>query len=104
MEGSLIHQLVKSVTSGEEPAGWLAEENLQANYHPALVTADDGTERSLWPEKWPLPYLQGMRNSRAFALNYQNLPVAGDGLYWSDADIVTEEIPDGTPTQDDPQH
>lgn len=98
-EGSLVHQLVKSVTSGEEPSKWIGEEKIQVAYHPALITNDDGTERSLWPEKWPLEYLQGMRNSRAFALNYQNLPVAGDGLYWSDADIVVEEIPGGTPTR-----
>lgn len=99
MEGSLIHQLVQSVASTEEPAQWILDEKFRAFYYPALLTNDDGTERSLWPEKWPLPYLQEMRHTRSFALNYQNKPVPADGTYWSEGDIIVEPIPDGTPTR-----
>lgn len=94
MEGSLIHQLVQSVASNEEPAQWVVDEKFKAFYYPALLTNDDGSERSLWPEKWPLPYLQEMRHTRSFALNYQNKPVPADGTYWSESDIVVEEMTD----------
>ena len=99
MEGSLVHQLVQSVTTTDEPAHWIEEERFTTHYYPALVESDDGTQRSLWPEKWPLPYLLGMQHTRLFALNYQNLPVPLDGMYWSADDIVVEEIPEGLPTR-----
>lgn len=99
MDGSLIHQLVKSVTTAEPVEHWITEERFSCSYHPALITGDDGTKRSLWPEKWVLPYLLSMEGTRAFALNYQNEPVSADGVYWSASDIVVEEIPEGTPTR-----
>ena len=99
MEGSLIHQLVQSVASNEVPAQWVLDEKFKAHYYPALLTNDDGSERSLWPEKWPLPYLQEMRHTRSFALNYQNKPIPANGTYWSESDIVVEPVPEGTPTR-----
>lgn len=99
MDGSLIHQLVSTVTTNEQPSQWITEEKFRAHYYPALVVGDDGTERSLWPEKWPLEYLQGMKGQRSFALNYQNEPLASDGLYWARDDIVVGEIPEGLPTR-----
>ena len=98
MDGSLIHQLVSTVTTKESVAEWITDENFRCHYYPALID-EGGTERSLWPEKWPLPYLQSMRHQRAFALNYQNQPLASDGLFWSVDDIVVEEIPEGLPVR-----
>ena len=99
MDGSLIHQLVQSTASLEQPAAWIGEENFRASYYPALIENDDGTQRSLWPEKWPLEYLQSMAHTRSFALNYMNQPMPLGGAFWSAEDIVVEEIPEGTPTR-----
>jgi hypothetical protein len=90
MEGSIIHQLVKAKTSTEEPAHWITDESFEVDYSPALLPNDDGTERSLWPEKWPIDYLQSMRHTRTFAKNYQNQPVGKDGAMWDAADIVVD--------------
>lgn len=92
MEGSMVHQLVKSVTTSEaEP--WIAAENFRVSYYPALVLTDEGTERSLWPEKWTLEELQAMKGDRYFAINFQNEPLAADGLMWSTSDITYETRP-----------
>lgn len=43
--------------------------------HPAILTADDGSERSYWPAVWPLEKLYDVRDqvgSVAFSTQYQN--------------------------------
>lgn len=96
MPGSIIHDLVKSVTSSEEPAPWIADENITVHYYPALIVNDDGTERSLWPEKWSLEYLQSQRHTRSFRVNMQNDPMGYDGEYWNSEDFTHGELPDLT--------
>jgi len=88
MPGSLVHDLVKTVTSPhEDPAEWVASENFRCHYYPAIITDDDGTERSIWPAKWPMAYLNANRHTRAFRKNMQNDPLAVDGDYWTDDDF-----------------
>lgn len=87
MVGSVVHQLVKSkLEPGEEPAPWIAEEHFEVHYHPPIVAQPDGTERSCWPARWSLNFLQSIRHTRQFQKNYKNLP-AGAGDYWSIEDI-----------------
>ncbi len=87
MVGSIVHQLVKSaVEPGEPPADWIAAEKFKVNYHPPVVTRDDGTERSCWPGRWSMTFLEEIRHTRQFKKNYQNLP-AGTGDYWSPDDL-----------------
>lgn len=88
MPGSLIHDLVKTRTQpGETPAEWVTNENFTCHYYPAIITDDDGTERSLWPAKWSLNYLQSVRHTRSFKKNMLNDPVASDGSYWTEEDF-----------------
>jgi hypothetical protein len=81
MPGSIMHQLVKAA-QGVETADWISDEGIQAHHHRAIVVNDDGTERSVWAEKWPLPWLQSRRHTREYAKNYDNDPLARDGTYW----------------------
>jgi phage terminase large subunit-like protein len=92
MEGSLIHQLVKTVTANDEPAPWTVEEGFDVRYFPAIWVDDDGIERSIWPAKWAIEDLQAMRHTRSFALNFMNKPI-GDGGFWSPDDIKIEPAP-----------
>jgi phage terminase large subunit-like protein len=88
MPGSIIHSLIKTVTQpGEEHPDWIRDENFQVHYYPAILDNGDGTERSLWPEKWPLEYLQSIRHTRSYRLNYANDPLAAEGDYWTDDDF-----------------
>lgn len=87
MVGSIVHQLVKSkMEPGEEPAAWIAEERFQVHYHEPIVTRPDGTERSCWPARWSMPFLETIRHTRQFLKNFRNLP-AGTGDYWSPEDL-----------------
>jgi predicted phage terminase large subunit-like protein len=55
------------------------------------MTADNGSERSVWPEKWPLEWLNSQRHLRDFAKNYMNKPVNLDGNFWTYEDVIIKE-------------
>jgi predicted phage terminase large subunit-like protein len=95
MPGSVVHQLVKHAR-GVETAEWIGEEGFRAHYTPPIVQRDDGTERSVWPAKWPLPYLASIRHTRSFAKNMSNDPLGADGDLWTPDDFryPGEEGPD----------
>lgn len=95
MHGSIIHDLVRTVTEPDPVETWPRVERIRVHYYPALLMSpEDGTERSLWPEKWPLAYLQSRRRERDFLKNMQNLPVGPEGAYWTLEDFQYG-IPDG---------
>jgi phage terminase large subunit-like protein len=86
MPGSIVHQLVKD-GRGVETAAWISDENFRTHYSPPLVRRDDGSERSMWPAKWPTSYLKSIEHTRSFAKNYANDPMGADGDYWSKDDF-----------------
>lgn len=98
MPGSIIHQLVKHAR-GVETADWIREENIRAHYSAPIVEAADGTERSMWPAKWPLSYLLEIRHTRSYAKNMANDPMGISGGLWSEGDFRYPEppglLPDG---------
>jgi predicted phage terminase large subunit-like protein len=55
------------------------------------MTAENGSERSVWPEKWPMDWLQSQRHLRDFAKNYMNKPVNLDGNFWTYEDVIIGE-------------
>lgn len=83
MHGSVMHDVVRQATDPAACPPWVAEENIRTRYYPAIVTADDGTEHSLWPERWSIDYLQSIRHTRSYAKNYANRPVSLDGGFWA---------------------
>jgi hypothetical protein len=93
MPGSIMHQLVKAA-QGVEVADWIKDAGIRARHFLPIITNDDGTERSLWPQKWPLAWLQSIRHTRSYAKNYANDPMAREGVYWLKEDFQYG-IPDG---------
>ncbi|GIH26053.1 hypothetical protein Aph01nite_43630 [Acrocarpospora phusangensis] len=87
MPGSIVHQLVKTVTTTEKPADWIEEERFQVHYFEPIVKTEDGEERSIWPAKWPLDYLRSIERTRSYKKNFLNQPVAVDGDYWTQEDF-----------------
>lgn len=84
--GSIIHQLVQTVITSEEPEEWVKGARITVHYKPAIITDDQsGEERSLWPQRWPLEYLQDERtnNSASFAQEMMNDPKMGDLRFWT---------------------
>lgn len=87
MHGSVIHDLVRQVVEPATAPEWPRDERVRVHYYPAIVTDDDGAEASLWPERWTLEYLQGIRHTRSFKANYLNLPASEDSDYWTADDF-----------------
>lgn len=96
--GSVIHDVVRNALGALE-LRWVAEENIRAHYYPAIITDPDGSERSLWPERWPMSYLEEERNKKSFMLNMMNNPTGGTvdattgevkGEYWDEDDFSYE--------------
>lgn len=88
MSGSIVHQIVQA-ERGEhtDENAWVGEQRITARHTPAIVTDDDGRRRSVWPEKWPLSFLEAIEHTRSYAKNYANDPLAADGSYWVLEDI-----------------
>lgn len=58
---------------------WIGDQNFRVHYAPAIT--DD--EQSVWPERWPIAYLESIRHTRAFAKNFMNDPMGRDSAYWT---------------------
>lgn len=86
MPGSIMHQLVKSA-AGTEHDGWVSEQEIVAHHHHAIIRSEVGDERSVWPEKWPLEFLNKIRHTRMYAKNYENDPMGREGVYWTSDDF-----------------
>ncbi|GAA4085407.1 hypothetical protein [Actinomadura miaoliensis] len=94
MPGSIVHQLVKTVTTAEDVPDWITDEAFQVHYFEPIIKTADGRERSIWPVKWPVSYLASIAHTRSYKKNFLNQPVRMDGDYWTPDDFVYGDIPD----------
>lgn len=92
MPGSIIHQLVKAA-KGVHAEDWVREEGIRPHHSLPIVQRADGTERSMWPAKWPMAYLLEIRHTRSYAKNMANDPLAADGALWTPDDFRYPEPP-----------
>lgn len=89
MHGSIIHDIIE----GKE---WVAAENIAVHHFRGIIEDPvTGVERSCWPAKWSLEFLQaeraGKSTRRSYAKNFENSPIAVDGTYWDDDDIIYDD-------------
>jgi hypothetical protein len=95
MPNSVMDQFRKYGEGYADPElNWIKDQNVDVHYYPAIMNNDDGSERSVWPEKWPIDWLQSQRHLRDFAKNYMNRPVNTDGTFWANEDVEIEELED----------
>ena len=88
MPGSIIHQLVRVARGEDEPElRWVRDERITPHHHLPIVTEEDGTEHSIWPEKWSLEWLRSIAHTRSYAKNYLNDPLGIDGPFWTMEDF-----------------
>ncbi|MEU1673371.1 hypothetical protein ABZ752_15240 [Streptomyces roseifaciens] len=94
MPGSITHQLVKA-GKGErsDSTKWVDEERFRVHHHLPIIRSDDGGERSMWPQKWPLDYLKSIEHTRSFKKNFLNDPMSVDSEYWAEADFTYGTFP-----------
>lgn len=96
MPGSIVHQLVAVARGDQDVQAWIAEESFTPHHHLPIVSDDDGTERSIWPYKWPLEFLKSIRRTRSYAKNFANDPIGNEGGYWTVDDFHHEKLPNIT--------
>ena len=92
MPGSITHQLVRHA-SGVERHEWIDDQRFEIHHHRPILTNPDGSERSCWPAKWSLDYLNSIRHTRSYAKNYDNDPKDHSGGYWSKDDFTYGPLP-----------
>lgn len=92
MPGSIVHQLIKTITASEPPPEWITAERFRVHYFEPIVKTDAGGERSIWPAKWPLSYLLSIAHTRSYKKNFLNQPVRLDGDYWTEADFIYGDV------------
>lgn len=86
---SMVHQAVKSLNPNEQPAPWIKEQNFKVHHFQPIVRDEaTGEERSIWPAKWSMEYLESIRHTRAFKKNFANDPMGMDGDFWRDDDFT----------------
>lgn len=91
MPGSIIHDAVRYMRGGDSRTAdnqWVGEAKFRVHYFPAIITTREGLEISLWPDKWPIDFLQSIRHTRQYAKNYANDPMGRDGDYWTSDDFT----------------
>lgn len=93
MPGSIIHDCVKHAAGDPEAPEWVRDENLRVHHYKAIVEDADGAQRSVWPAKWSLEWLQSQAHKRSFRKNFMNDPLAADGEYWSEDDFRIGTVP-----------
>jgi len=96
MPGSIVHQLVETVTTTKEVPNWITDENFEVVYIEPILQNEDGTDRSIWPYKWPLDYLETIRHTTSYKKNFLNQPIRMDGDYWVPDDFVYGDVPHPT--------
>ena len=97
MPGSIVHELVKSVVyTDEKPPTWIRSERFQVHYLRPIVKRDDGTERSTWPQVFPLSFFKEREHTREYKKNYLNLPVSRSEEFWDEKDFKYDPLPNAT--------
>lgn len=92
--GSIMHQLVESELHPEDVEDtWIEDQNIQVHYYEPILLNDDGTERSCWPGKWTIEYLQRYRHTKEYKKEFLNQPVSLNGTYWSEEDYCYADLP-----------
>lgn len=91
MPGAIIDDIAAK-QRGEEYPPWVDDEKFVPRYYDIIQTNDDGTERSLWPERYPMSWINSVRHTRAFQSQYRNDPLSADSAFWSADDLKTGSI------------
>lgn len=73
---------------GEEYPEWVDDDMFVPRYYDIIQTDDDGTERSLWPERWSMVWIGKNRHTRSFQSQYRNDPMAADSAFWRAEDFA----------------
>jgi phage terminase large subunit-like protein len=72
---------------GDDYPDWVDDKRFVPRYYDIIQTDDQGVERSLWPERWSMVWINSERHTRDFQSQYRNDPMAADSAFWSGEDF-----------------
>jgi len=96
MPGSIVHQLVAQARGDDEVEKWIEEENFTPHHALPILNRDDGSQRSIWPHKWPLSFLLKIQHTRSYLKNFANDPMGNEGGYWTGEDFTYDALDNAT--------
>jgi hypothetical protein len=96
MYGSILHAAVQKAAGEGSAEPWIADEGFTVHYQPAIQEdPQSGAERSFWAERYPLVYLQSIRHTLNYALNFACRPPLPGGHQWQPQTFRHGEHPIG---------
>jgi hypothetical protein len=100
MFGSIVHQAIRhsrgELTEDERvDAAWVEEERFTVHHILPVVDLPNGARRSYWESRFPLAELTRMEGTRSYRKNYLNLPLPGEGDWWTEELYRYDELTDG---------
>jgi phage terminase large subunit-like protein len=94
MFGSIIHDLRRYERNEcDKENRWVGEQNIRTRYYNPIVELEDGTEESFWPARYPMEYLNSIRGTTYFDLNFLNDPRSNKDALFKVSDFVVRELP-----------
>lgn len=84
---SIIHQLVQSIRTTNEPEQWVTDLKFKIHYYPALETYSDGHQSSIWPQRWSLTWLLDNIHRDDILQELQNDPQSYNPSGWQSMDF-----------------
>lgn len=85
--GAIIDD-VAAKQRGEEYPSWVDDKRFVPRYYDIIQTREDGSEFSLWPERWSMTWINEERHTRDFQSQYRNDPMAADSAFWQGTDFT----------------
>lgn len=85
--GAIIDD-VAAKQRGDDYPEWVDDQRFVPRYYDVIQVDDDGVERSLWPERWSMVWINTVRHTRDFQSQYRNDPMAADSAFWSGDDFT----------------
>jgi phage terminase large subunit-like protein len=92
MPGAIIDD-VAAKQRGDQYPEWVDDENFVPRYYDIIRQNDDGTEESMWPERYPMSWIETVRHTRSFQSQMRNDPRASDSPYFRGEDFAYESFP-----------
>lgn len=94
MDGSIIHQIKKSVTESEFP-DWVKDARIKCHYYPAIYfDSEDDSWLSAWEARYPVADLIPIKDTASFLKEMMNDPRGNSGGYWEPSHFIYESLGD----------
>jgi phage terminase large subunit-like protein len=72
---------------GEDYPEWVDDKQFVPRYYDIIQTDEAGNERSVWPERYSMSYINRDRHTRDFQSQMRNDPMAADSPFWRGEDF-----------------